>query len=43
MVALISKYAIDIQIGGGLQPTYLEFEPDSRDDLDTPEELQRST
>jgi len=43
MLALISKYAIDAQIGGWLKPTYLEFEPDAPDDLDIPEELETLT
>jgi len=37
MLAFISKYAIDARIGGLSKPTYLEFEPDA------PEELETST
>jgi hypothetical protein len=37
MLAFVSKYAIDARIGGWIKPTYLEFE------LDAPEELETLT
>jgi len=37
MLALISKYIIDARIGGWCQATYLEFEPDAPENLDTHE------
>ena len=43
MLALVSKYAIDPRIGGLFKPTYLEFEPDAPENLNTPEELKTLT
>jgi len=37
MLAFVSKYAIDARIGGWIKPTYLKFEPDA------PEEVETST
>ena len=41
--AFVSKYAIDAKIGGWIRPTYIEFEPNAPEDLDTPEELETLT
>jgi len=35
MLAFVSKYAIDPRIGGWIKPTYLEFEPDVPEELET--------
>jgi len=43
MLALVSKYGLDARIGGWFKLTYLEFEPDAPEDLDTPEELETLT
>jgi hypothetical protein len=43
MLALVSKSALDATIWGWLKPTYLHFEPDAPEDLDTPEELETLT
>jgi hypothetical protein len=43
MLALVSKYAINAKIGGCSKPTYLEYEQDAPEDLDTPEELTTLT
>jgi len=40
ILAFVSKYDIDARIGGWIKPTYLEYEPDSPEDLSTPEEPQ---
>jgi len=39
MLAFVSKYAIEAMIGGWIKPTYLEFEPDALEELNTSEEL----
>jgi hypothetical protein len=43
MLAFVFKYAIDSRIEGWIWPTYLEYEPDAPEDLNTPEELETST
>jgi hypothetical protein len=43
MLAFVSGYASDARIGGWIMPTYLEFEPDGPEDLNTPEELETLT
>jgi len=35
MLAFVSKYAIDARIEGWIKPTYLEFEPDAPEKLET--------
>jgi len=35
MLAFVSKYAIDARIRGWIKPTYLEFEPDAPEELET--------
>ena len=35
MLAFVSKYAIDASIGGWIKPTYLEFESDAPEELET--------
>jgi len=35
MLAFASKFAIDARVGGWIEPTYLEFEPDAPEELET--------
>jgi hypothetical protein len=43
MLAFVSKYAIDARIGSPIKTTYLDFEPDAPEDLNTHEELETLT
>jgi hypothetical protein len=43
MLALVSKYTIEARIGRLFKPTYLEFEPEAPENLDSSEELETLT
>jgi hypothetical protein len=43
MLALVSKYTFEARIGRLFKPTYLEFEPEAPENLDSSEELETLT